>query len=201
VQDEFDDQLPPLQLLLFWSQEWRVEHGNESDMRPTIDSETRFLGECLDWAWEHEPHFRDFSKDVRAAKTSIENTLKEGVRTERAKTTCIDCEGVRLVKQYGRLAAEDHWLCPRCDRRYDHAAFLRAQHQHLASEGAERWVRIIDGIAAIPRPENTVRTWIRRLEVHSMCHVVTHAVYVWWPSLRQQHLEAVERDAERRKSA
>ncbi len=68
----------PLQTILFWSESLRMTHGNTTDMRPTIGTETAYLRQKLNWLWEHEPHWRDFARDIAQARTRLENTLHAG---------------------------------------------------------------------------------------------------------------------------
>ena len=75
VQDEDEGDAPPLQTLLFWSEQWRDEHGYILDGRPTIASEVNFIRWCLPWAWDNEPHFGDLADDVRSVVTKLEAIL------------------------------------------------------------------------------------------------------------------------------
>ncbi len=191
---------PPLQTLLFWSEQWRVEHGRTIDTRPTVATEARFLSAVLAWAYKHEPHFDDFARDVETARIRVENVLRAGEREEKSKVECIDCAGVRLVKTWADKAVNDHWRCPRCKRKYDASAYARAKIHHLSSPDADRFVRILDAVDAIDRPPSTVRGWLRRCEVWSYCDVTTRQVWVHWPSLRDLADNKAAR-RERRKSA
>lgn len=245
VQDHDEDE-PPLQTLLFWSEQWRVEHNRETDQPPTVASEAAFLRRVLTWAWHSEPQFEDFAEDVRQARLRIENLLRAGHRAHRTRVPCNRCaKRPRLVKIYADDAKDDHYRCPHCKHRYDQDDFDRAYAAQLRSEGAERYVRKADAVGtlrSLGRSERTIRSWFAPAEqvadrciecgreqepqeypacpeddgegecggllvpvwdrdldtvVESWCHLGTHAVWVWWPTLWRLHLST----ATRRRSA
>lgn len=186
------DREPPLQLMLFWSEQWRYERNATTDLRPTLATEAGFLRRCLDWAWQNEPRFEDFAADIGRARGRIEGLLRAGTRPERTAVPCIDidCDSQPLlVKVYGRRAIDDRYRCPKCRRGYDAADFARAKHQRLASEGAARWVSLADAVAALDRPEKTLRRWVAENRAASCCEVGTHRLLVWWPDIRSLHVD------------
>lgn len=200
VDDEDADWESVLQLLLFWSEQWRYEHGNVSDFRPTVGTEAAFLRHILNWAWQHEPRFSDFAADVRKARTTIENELYAGNRMERTRVPCTEDECVhkpRLIRVYGKAVTHDHYKCPRCKTRYNESDFARAKLRLLASQGAARFVKLQDAVAAIERPERTMRQWIHDLRVTAMCDRKTHQIWVYWPHVRERDLEAPRRSRSR----
>lgn len=204
IEDEDDTWEPPLQTLCFWSEQWRAEHGAEYDIRPTVASEANFIRWALDWAWDHEPRFDDFAKDVRRARVRIENVLYAGNRAERTRVVCdrADCETPRrLIRKYGFAedGSDDWWRCPSCKARYDAEGVQKAHAHMLRSEGAERWVEQIDAIGTLKaqgRSEKTVRAWLasEAIAVSSFCDPITHQVWVWWPDLWTKHLTAPTRN-------
>lgn len=198
VMDEDDSWEPPLQTLCFWSDSWRTEHGAEYGQRPTIGSEVNFLRYLLGWAWDNEPHFDDFAADIRKARVRLEDIVHDGRRAERSRVTCTNptCERQpRLIKVYGRIAADDGYKCPGCRMRYDPSAYARAMFRHLdEGEGRERHVKAQDARAAIDRSERTWSKWIRFWHVRSYVDPHTKQRWVWWPDVRAADLATQTRE-------
>lgn len=202
--------VPPLLTLATWEDDWRRWSGQPAGPLATIANAVDYLDANLtrmaqqvtpkvdaDGDEEWPPDFTEFARDVTAALARLEDVLAEGERAQESKTPCLDC-GARLVKRYGTRAADDRWVCPRCRRRYDDDEFVRAQAQQLASSGADRFVRLTDAISASPRPEHTLRTWLRRGLVSAYCDLSTRHVWVWWPDVRTLDREATVRDLRKR---
>lgn len=212
VEDEDpDDAWSPFQLLEFWSEQWRREHGAEYGRRPTIATEASFLRWCLNWAWENEPAWNDFAQDVNLARLKLENILTAGNRVERTRVQCdaTDClerqtergieqpkarNLIRLVDVRGR---EDVWKCPGCRGRFDEHGFKRATARQMHHERAERFVPLPDAISTLisqGRGERTVRRWLapnvtdHESVVQGYCEVTTRRVFVFWPDLWRRHL-------------
>lgn len=215
IEDEDDTWEPPLQTLLFWSEQWRDTHGYMLDGRPTIASETNFIRWCLNWAWDNEPRFLDFAHDMHQARLRLENVLYAGTRAERSRVVCSECEKApRLVKVYAtpedKLPAEedihwwhltDHHKCPNkeCRTRFDDSAFRRAHAKQLRSQGAERFVSLRDAVGTLRaqgRPERTIRKWFEDCQVEAWCDTATREVWVWWPDLWRLHLSTATRRRE-----
>lgn len=206
AEDEDGDWEPPLQTLLFWSEQWRAQHGQEFEPEPhrpypTVATEANWIRWALNWAWDNEPQWDDFAADVRAARVRVENVLYAGNRAERTRITCDHCEKApRLIRKYGDATdgTEDWWLCPSCKHRFDTEGVSRAHAKMLRSEGAEKWVHQIDAIGTLKaqgRAEPTVRAWLvdKTIAVSSYCDPVTHVVWVWWPDLWHKHLTTATR--------
>ena len=199
-----DGSEPPLQTLLFWSEQWRVEHGYPIEGRATMVSEVRFLRWALEWAWDSLAEWDDFARDVNQARVRLENLLYAGRRAEQTRVVCdrIACDRPsRLIKVYGaELDGEgDYWKCPACKHRYDQRGFLDAQARHLRHDDAERFVLATDArgmLAAFGRSERTVRQWLSDDKVTWYCDVRTHQVWVWWPDLWTLHLATKQRKRE-----
>lgn len=200
IDDEDDTWEPPLQTLLFWSEQWRTEHGYELEGRPTIASETNFIRWCLNWAWENELHFEDFARDIHQARLRMENLLYAGRRAERSRVTCIalDCERApRLIKVHGARAVDDRWKCPACKRIYDGEEFTLAKANLLGRTEAARHVKMQDAREAIGRSDRTFRKWMRFWYVRSYRDPITGQVWVWWPDVRETHLRTQTRTTRR----
>lgn len=199
---EDPDWEPPLQTLLFWSEQWRVERGEVTDLEPTIKREADYLRQIIDWACETEPHFDDFAAGIRAARSRLEGSLRAGSKPDTTRVNCIDvdCERKpRLIRAYGAQVKDDRYRCPACRRSYDDADYARALGEQMASAGAERWVTRSDAMAllASERTERTVERWLAAGRVRMMCDRVSHRVLVWWPDVRALHLEPPTRGPRR----
>ncbi len=200
VRDELaSDPRPPLQVLTTWETSERRRTGTgrhpgaperrlslaEQQSLPTV---ARYLRERLP-LMAREPIFVAFSRDLATCVRQLENVLHDGERPETTRVPCWEC-GTRLVKVYAAAAyteRADFWECPHCREKYDAGRFARAKVDHLASEGAERFVLVADGAQVIGRPERTVRTWIARGQVRFEKHPVTKRLMVWWPDIRDRH--------------
>ena len=171
IEDD-DDWLPPLQLLLFWSEAWRLELDMEfapspGRAYPSIATEANFLAnaDVLAWAWDNEPHFGDYADDVHSALTTMEALLAEGYRSERG-VPCLsaECDGAHLVR-------------PTAERR------------------DVQWCEGHDGVCTLPHEHcrhdrgGLRDVWVcpscdRRYEAEDYWRAVAHAAYVnaeWLP--------------------
>lgn len=181
-----DDLWPPLQTLLFWSEDWRREHGYELERRPTIASEVGFLRNMLTWAWDHEPHFADFAGDVHSARAKLEAILSAGKRDVRG-VQCLSCDAT--LRRYSRDPREPHFCggheglcgwphrfcphdrgglvdeyrCPKCDRRYTVEEYVRAVKQmHVAHA---EWLMLEQCAARTGVKPGTIKVWVTRGKV------------------------------------
>lgn len=200
--DDEDGYEPPLQTLCFWSEQWRREQGAEYGQRPTISSEANFLRYLLGWAWDNEAKWDDFARDIRKARVRLENTLYAGRRVERVRVPCDnpECETKpRLIVTRGEAidGSQDRHKCPACKKRYDDDDYRKAYAKQLRSQGAERYVPIVDAVATLRaqgRPERTIRKWLAECEAHAWCDPVTREQWVWWPDLWRLHLTTKTRN-------
>lgn len=99
-----DEWEPPLQTLLFWSEDLRRIHEQEFEPEPhrpypTMVSEANFIRWALDWLWENEPRWDDFAEDIAAARSRLDDLVAEGLRA-RAGVPCLsaECEGALLIQ-------------------------------------------------------------------------------------------------------
>lgn len=184
VEDE-DGWEPPLQTLLFWSEQWRAEHGYPLSGRPTIVSEARFIRWALNWAWDNETHWDDFARDLAACRTRLENVLHEGARAERGVPCLYEtCKGARLVRKLVpyrdgdgyKMWRHSDWHCPRCKRSWNESRYLAmvtAAHERTKFEeiDGEIWgtTEYVARVADVPH--GTVRSWLSRGELESACIV------------------------------
>lgn len=184
VEDE-DGVETPLQTLLFWSEAWRARFGYELGRRPTMRTEANFLRGCLEWAWDNEPAWDDFRKDIGDARTRIENLLLAGVRAERGAPCMYDeCRGSRLVRKLEPFRNEQgekgwrhsNWHCPKCHRQWDEDAYSRhvtAAHERTKFEViyGETWCSVEYAARHIGRPQGTVRAWLSRGRLSTACMI------------------------------
>lgn len=197
LEDHDDVWEPPLQTLLFWSEDWRRVHDSEFVTRPTVRTEAAFLRFVLDWAWDNEPRFHDFADDINQARCRLENLLCASRKPERTRVVCNRCEKApRLMVFRGEQVdgSDDRWKCPNrdCGGRWFTADDVhRAHADMLRSKGAEKWIHQADAIGTLKaqgRPERTVRAWLLEGVGSGYCDPVTHEVWVWWPELWTKHL-------------
>jgi hypothetical protein len=133
-EEDPDEAWPAFQLLAFWSEAWRAEHGAEYGQRPTVPSEVNFLRYLLDWAWDNCLEWADFARDINRARVKLEDVLFAGSRVEKTRVVCPDCDGgVRLIVLRGSSAEEDRWKCRACKRRLDQDEVGRAHAKMLRS--------------------------------------------------------------------
>jgi hypothetical protein len=103
IEDD-DEWEPPLQSLLFWSEDLRRIHDQEFEPaphrpRPTEATEANILRHHLDWLWENEPKWDDFAQHIADARARMEALLAEGLRSKRGvPCLSVDCSGGILVQ-------------------------------------------------------------------------------------------------------
>lgn len=195
-----DDAWPAFQLIEFWSEQWRAEHGAEYGQRATIASEANFLRYSLNWAWDNEPHFGEFAADIRRARVRLEDIVYAGSRPQRTRIVCNKCEAApRLLIMHGIEddLSDDRWKCPACKNFFNVGELREAHAAMLKSQGAERWLHqrdAIDLLKSQDRPERTVRQWLADGVGDAYCDPVTHEVWVWWPALWSKHVATPRRN-------
>lgn len=179
-----DEAWSAYQLLEFWSEQWRREHGAEYDgYRTTIHTEANFIRSMLDWAWGNEPAWDDFAADVRRARHRLEDVLSAGERAERG-VPCLysECRGKRLVRKLeptrgadgGKAWRWSDWHCPSCHRKWTstaYAAMVTAEHwnaQRVVIDGDE-WLSIHRAANEVDRPKSTIRQWVHKGHVAHAC--------------------------------
>lgn len=182
--EDEDDSEPVLQTLLFWSEQWRIEHGYPLEgRRPTVATEANFIRGMLNWAWDNLIEWADFAKDLGDAKTRLENLLLAGERSERGAPCLYDeCRGVRLVRKLmpGRseIGAKvwrlTDWHCPKCKRSWDedrYAAMVTAANEAAKFEDIDGdvWCSADYAARKVGRSVKTVRTWVNRDQVATIC--------------------------------
>lgn len=202
-----DNDGPPLQTLLFWSEAWREEHGYALDRRPTIASEINFLRGSLNWAWTNELHWRDFCDDVESVKTKLENLLMRGIRSERGVPCMYDeCKGVRLVRKLDpgrdksghKVWRLTDWHCPKCHRSWNDDAYKRnvaaaiwkAQREEISGDV---WCSVKYAARKVDRSESCIRAWVVKHQWPTLCVVAGRRLAFVRLSDVEQHAENAKR--------
>lgn len=175
---------PPLAVLAHWEHRVRAYLGQRTEGAPDMERARSYLDEHLHEA-ARDLMFLPMARALSGTVRQLEDVLLDGIRPERSRVPCWEC-GARLVKVYADQLAADHYVCPRCGERYDQHRYERAKHDHLASEGADRYVHVPAAAAAVGRSERTLRTWIRQ-GVVSTSRDATGRLTAWWPDVRAAH--------------
>lgn len=168
IDEDPDEAWSAFQLIEFWSERWRAEHGAEYDKRPTIASEANFLRYTLNWAWDHELHWDEFAADIRHARLHLEDIIYAGKRQDRTRVTC-DRENcphprlIRIVHGEDPAGGSDWYKCPACKHRFDADGFKKAHARMLGSAGMEKYLRQREAVATLVgqgRGLRTIRRWL-----------------------------------------
>lgn len=192
-QETATDDRHPLAVLGWWDMIVRDHLEQVTDEPITIATSAAYLVEHRT-TLARDPWF-DFplmAAQVRKSRFYTEDVIRAGERSDKTQVPCLDC-GKRLVVAYATRVADDRHKCPRCHRTYGATEFALAQRDWLDSEGADRWVYVVDAAACVGRPEKTVRTWVERAEVASERDPITGRLMVWWPDVRYCHSEKAMR--------
>jgi hypothetical protein len=195
--EDSDDLAPPLQILLFWSELWRMDLGAESDLRPTIKSEVAFLTGCLEWAHHNEPRFDLYAKDIATTRRQLENILRDGDR-QQSGAPCIHCRR-NLIRDTDRRTGGllDSWHCPGCERQYSETQYenaVRAAYESLQLENIDdqgTWATVQRAANEVKRSPRTIKTWISEGIVRRACLLLGRRDVV--------SLDDVQREADTRK--
>lgn len=185
LNDEDDSWEPPLQTLLFWSEERRERYGYPLEGRKaTVATEASFLRWALDAMWRDEPRWVDFAEDVESARARLEATLSAGSRPVARGVSCMydECRGARLIRTTvpargtrGEKAWRlTDWHCPKCKRTWSEEDYSRnvygaIERQHWLELDTEIWCTVDRAARKVGRPEGTVRAWVSRGEVSALC--------------------------------
>jgi hypothetical protein len=196
--DDSDEWEPPLQLLLFWTELWRMDLDTETE-HPTLDTETGWIIDNLptlhllyrDQRWDL------FEQDVAKARRSLENTLRDGER-QQSGAPCVNCRRnlLRLTDpKTGGLT--DDWRCPGCQREYNPEQYRNAVAAGYASLQVENiddqgtWATVQRAANEVKRSPRTVKSWIGEGIVRRACLLLGRRDVV--------SLDDVQREADTRK--
>lgn len=181
------DEQHPLFVLGGWEQIWRDHLDHFTEAPVTLYAAYAYLDMQIGYMSEQaEPAFEEFARDLRGCRSHLENVLQDGIREQRSQVPCVECE-TRLVKVYGEKEPDDRWSCPHCKRTYTDEEFARAQHFHMETERADRFVKVSEALGMIDRPEQTLRAWMAQERVKLDKDPRTGAILVWWPDVRELH--------------
>jgi hypothetical protein len=184
VYSEAGDPRPPLDVLVYWCNVWKRQHGGP-DFPPTMGNAHSYLDGQLHLL-AATPLFHRVLRDLSRVAHALENVLHAGDRADRSRVPCLTC-GTRVIKVWTDSPANDHWRCPSCGELYDQGRYERAKHDQLASRGADRFVPVADALAVTGRPEQTLRTWMRLGYVETRKAPGSGRLEVWWPDVRDRH--------------
>ena len=204
VDDHDPDWEPPAQTLAFWTEQLRVEHNAETDLRPSIATEAEFLRGMLGWAYDNEPRWADLVRDVAVARRRLEAQLRAGEQIERGVPCMYDeCGGARLTRRLERVGRRwdwTWWTCPRRPRehQWDRDAYARmvtAAHQAASFEDiyGESWCTVAYAARDLNRSVKTIRTWVNEGHVRRACILAGKRVMVSLADVRAQHAHAKRR--------
>lgn len=186
IQDNLENEAPPLQRIRYWSDRYRTALGADYDLIPTIASETNFLRFHLDWIGMNEPMWEHFADEMKTTRTRLETLLYAGRRTE-VGVPCLTCnvdlirptwDPIRVLECAGhngvchfphdhcphdRGGLRDEWKCPNCHRVYDEETYRRAvaQQAYLNAE----WLPLDQACDRTGARPGTVRVWAYRDKV------------------------------------
>lgn len=172
-----------------WDEQWRGMLSHETDQPMSLGRAFSYLDMQLaymaDQTWSE---FEQLSREVRSCRLYLERVLGDDDQPETTDVPCLDCNR-NLVKEFGRLVADDRWVCPRksCGRVYTDAEFHLAKLDHFNRADENTYVRVKDALAAIKRPEPTLRAWIARNHVQTRSEPRTGAILVSWPDVWRMH--------------
>lgn len=177
-----DEQWTALQLLRWWSDDWRREWGVERDGQ-TLATEVAFLKPILGWVYDHELHFNDFARDVKRARAKLENVLYAGERAERGVPCLYDgCGGKRLVRKMEAVRGKEgckawvwsNWHCPSCHREWgedQYVAMVTLANEETKTEiiNGEEWCAVDKAARNVDRSRSTIRQWVHKGHVAQVC--------------------------------
>jgi hypothetical protein len=179
VRDDSDEWEPPLQLLCFWTELWRMDLDQELD-HPTLQTEAEFLSRNITWVHDHEPRFDLFEQDVAKARRILENTLRDGER-QQSGAPCVRCRRPLIRDTDPKTGGlQDSWHCPNpdCRRTYTEEQYRNAVAAGYASLQIETlhddstWATIERAAREVNRSARTVKTWVREGLIRRMCLVL-----------------------------
>lgn len=182
-----DDLWPAVQMLAFWSEDFRRQLGMDHDgWRPTLVSEAKFLRnhDVAEWIWSNELHWDDYAGDVAKARAKLENVLIEGERAELG-APCLyeECHGARLARRLEPHRDDEgekawrwtKWACPR-NRNHawtedEYARMVTAAHERTKFEDIDgtEWCALDYAARKVDRSVKTIRTWVNREELATLC--------------------------------
>jgi hypothetical protein len=192
--DDSDEWAPPLQLLLFWTEMWRMDLDMETD-HTTIETETAWLLAnlptlhllCRDQRWDL------FEDDVSKARRMLENILRDGDR-QQSGAPCLNCRRnlIRMTDaKTGGLT--DDWRCPGCQREYSPEQYrnaVAAAYHSLTIEQLDEhgtWATVQRAAVEVKRSPRTIKTWIREGLVRRACLLLGRRDVVSLDDVQREH--------------
>ncbi len=171
---------PAIQVLRFWSEDYRLQLGMDYDdprWRPSLTSEASFLRnkEVAEWIWNNEVQWDDYARDVGRAVAKLEALLHEGERAELGVPCMYEtCRGRRIIRKLEPARGEGgekvwvhgNWHCPKCHREWDADMYARMvtvanERTKIEEAGGLTWCTYDVAARKIDRPEATIRAWVK----------------------------------------
>lgn len=190
------DEPHALTVLGDWDEQWRTMLAHETELPLTLGRAFSYLDMQLSYmATQEWAEFDRFSQETRSCRVYLERVLGDDDKHEITDVPCLDCSR-NLIKAFGKLAADDRWVCPRksCQRVYTETEFNLAKLSHLGTAGEDTYVRVSDALGAIRRPEQTLRAWMARGDVQKRTDPRTGTLLVSWVDVWTMHQTASTRN-------
>lgn len=193
--DQVDNEDHPLLILASWEDIIRDARQQPTDLKATVKRAADYIRSSIDWMLDDSSGTRNFMPiaalivDLEKVRTRLEVVLHDGRQIDRTRVRCINSEcdiKPRLHKVFRAKAAWDFYVCPICRTPYDSEQYLQAKRQNLHEEGADRFVLVADAMQASETSKSTMRSWMRRLDVRTICDTRTRRLLVWWPDVRER---------------
>lgn len=208
---EDPDQLwPALQVLWWWSEDYRRQLGHDYDdprWRPTLTSEAAFLRnhDVATWIWNSEPKYDDYVSDVARAKAKLERILLEGDRSDKTPVVCDRCDDGRpLVRVWGDAPDLDRWKCMGCKTQLNREELDDARATQMRRSEPVPWIsrpQAVDLLRSLGHQERVAMRLVDSPETLGWCCLTTHTRWVSWPDAWRRHLSEEQARIIRRKKA
>lgn len=202
-----NDPLPILPALVSWEdfirEDLKLERGPDG---PTLTGVVGWLQSNLDsraGIAQRFHAFDEFASSVARLRSAVQHAAELADDPLEAEAECFDCGG-SLIRDYapptgptwpprrGRSdeGLTDKWRCADCRRVYDQQEYFIGLRIDT-----EMWVPVPLAAKTAQRSPWTLRSWMRRLMVGSVCKVDDHSVLVWWPDVSDRAFRYVEEEA------
>lgn len=139
-----------------WAWSWCHWRYDDPDTQPTGDP-LLWLHANLDWAENHWPAMKEFTKELQAVHTTLQQA--HGLNPINTGRTCPTCE-TQLQHQITDNGIADNYTCPNCQSEYTPQGLAQLTQLRLANADAELDRDTTAHLLGINR--STLRSWIRR---------------------------------------
>ena len=139
-----------------WAWSWCHWRYDDPDTKPTGDP-LLWLHANLDWAENHWPAMKEFTKELQAVHTTLQQA--HGLNPINTGRTCPTCE-TQLQHQITDNGIADNYTCPNCQSEYTPQGLAQLTQLRLATADTELDRDTTAHLLGINR--STLRSWIRR---------------------------------------